>query len=547
MTEAVLPEQNYGEVFTRRWVVDTLLDLTGYTTDLDLGSQRLLEPSCGSGAFLGPVVERLIESAKTHGRDLAGLGNSIRAYDLQQSHVDTAQALCVRLLSDAGADPAIATSLAQTWVHHADFLLDRVESGEADVAIGNPPYIRYDDIPDETAAVYRKTWASMRGRGDIYIGFIERCMTMLKPSGRLGFICADRWMRNQYGKDLRAIVSSKYAVDHVWTMHDVDAFEAQVSAYPAITVLSNRTQGSAVVADTTAEFGEASARALAKWSADESLTDFNDVGVKAHRLPHWFSDGELWPTGTPARLALIERLNHGFQPLHDPSTGTKVSIGVATGADKVYVVKDKNVAEADRMLPLATRHDLMSGQFNWTGNYLVNPWNRDGSLVSLVDYPKMAAHLSQHPVLKDRFVAKRDPKSWHRTIDKVNASIIDRPKLLLQDMKMTIHPVLEPGGFYPAHGLYYVVSDTWDMEVLGGLLLSRVAQAFIEAYCVKMRGGTLRFQAQYLKKIRVPSAADISDEIAEVLVDAFRRRDVVAATEAACKAYGIDPAEYELV
>lgn len=547
MTEAVLPEQNYGEIFTRRWVVETLLDLTGYTADLDLGGLRLLEPSCGSGAFLGPAVKRLLESAKANGRDLAGLSDAVRAYDLQHSHVDTSQALCVRLLLEAGAAPATATALAQTWVRQADFLLDQVEGVEADVAIGNPPYIRYDDIPDETAAVYRRSWASMRGRGDIYVGFIERCMAMLTPSGRMGFICADRWMRNQYGKELRTIVSGRYAVEHVWTMHDVDAFEVPVSAYPAITVLANQAQGSAVVADTTAEFCEASARALVKWSGDESMSDFADVGVAAHRLPHWFSNGELWPTGSPARLALIEHLSDHFHPLHNPETGTKVSIGVATGADKVYVVKDGTAVEPDRMLPLSTRHDLMSGRFEWQGSYLVNPWNADGSLVSLDDYPKLSAYLCGHPGLKDRFVAKRDPKSWHRTIDKVNFSIIDQPKLLLQDMKMHIHPVLEPGGHYPSHGLYYVVSDTWDMEVLGGLLLSRVAQAFIEAYCVRMRGGTLRFQAQYLKKIRVPDPADVSSEVADALVQAFRRRDVAGATRAAGLAYGIDPEHFDLV
>ena len=47
-------------------------------------------------------------------------------------------------------------------------------------------------------------------------------------------------------------------------------------------------------------------------------------------------------------------------------------------------------------------------------------------------------------------------------------------------MKAFINPVLEPGGYYPHHNLYYVVSDTWEMEVLGGILLSRIAQAFIE-------------------------------------------------------------------
>ena len=114
-------------------------------------------------------------------------------------------------------------------------------------------------------------------------------------------------------------------------------------------------------------------------------------------------------------------------------------------------------------------------------------------------------------------------------------------------MKATIHPVLEPGGFYPHHNLYYVVSDTWDMDVLGGLLLSRVAQAFIEAYCVRMRGGTLRFQAQYLKRIRVPNPATLDPSTAEALRVAFRERDVAAATRAAAQAYNIDPQEYELV
>lgn len=93
---------------------------------------------------------------------------------------------------------------------------------------------------------------------------------------------------------------------------------------------------------------------------------------------------------------------------------------------------------------------------------------------------------------------------------------------------------------YPHHNLYYVVSDTWDMEVLGGVLLSRIAQAFIEAYCVRMRGGTLRFQAQYLKRIRVPRPDAIAPATREALRVAFRNRDAEAATLAAADAYRID-------
>jgi hypothetical protein len=243
---------------------------------------------------------------------------------------------------------------------------------------------------------------------------------------------------------------------------------------------------------------------------------------------------------------LIEHLNDKFRPLHDPLTRTKVSIGVATGADKVYVTKDANAVEADRMLPLSKAGDLVTGTFQWQGNYLVNPWADDGSLVALDDYPQMAAYLSRHPALRERFVARRNPKGWHRTIDKVNAELTPKPKLLLQDMKAHIHPVLEPGGYYPHHNLYYVVSDTWDMEVLGGLLLARVAQAFIEAYCVRMRGGTLRFQAQYLKQIKVPEPDAIDPSVAESLRTAFRDRDADAATKAAAAAYRINLKDYEL-
>ena len=144
-------------------------------------------------------------------------------------------------------------------------------------------------------------------------------------------------------------------------------------------------------------------------------------------------------------------------------------------------------------------------------------------------------------------MAKKDPASWHRTIDKVQASLTGKPKLLLQDMKTTIHPVLETGGHYPHHNLYYVISDTWDMEVLGGILLSRIAQAFIEAYCVRMRGGTLRFQAQYLKRIRVPRPDEIDADTKDALRVAFRTRDTDAATLAAAAAYGIELKEYDLV
>jgi hypothetical protein len=112
--------------------------------------------------------------------------------------------------------------------------------------------------------------------------------------------------------------------------------------------------------------------------------------------------------------------------------------------------------------------------------------------------------------------------------------------LVLPDLKAASHPVLDDGRYYPHHNLYYVVSDSWDLEVLGGLLLSDVANLFVGAYCVKMRGGCYRFQAQYMRRIRVPDPKAVPNRIRRSLADAFLTRDVERATAAARRAYGLE-------
>jgi hypothetical protein len=141
--------------------------------------------------------------------------------------------------------------------------------------------------------------------------------------------------------------------------------------------------------------------------------------------------------------------------------------------------------------------------------------------------------------LRERYVAVKQPSHWYKTIDKVDHGLTAKPKLLLPDLKLTIHPVLDAGGLYPHHTLYYIVSDAWDLRVLGGLLLSKVAEAFVDAYAVKMRGRTLRFQAQYVRRIRVPHLSEIGETDRAALANAFDRRDVQAATDAALRAYGL--------
>jgi hypothetical protein len=543
---APIPDKavEHGEIFTRPWIVDLILDLEGYTADRDLAAMRAVEPACGTGAFLGPMVERLSASLRTHNRTLDDAADAIRAYDLLPRNVQASRALVVDVLTTDGWDQAEAVNLADKLISEGDYLLRDREDGSADFVVGNPPYIRLEGVPDERSDAYRAACPTMGGRADIYVGFLEVGLLALKPGGTLGYIVADRWMRNQYGSRLREFVADGHSVDVTISMHDVDAFEEQVSAYPAISIIRRGKQGKAIVADTTRRFGPADADALLAWTRKRGPKPITNDRFEVARLPHWFGGGDLWPTGSPAILAMIEDLNDRFHPLEDPSTGTRVSIGVATGADGVYVTKNKDAAEPERMLPLSMAADTNSGTLTWSGHYLVNPWEGD-SVVELEDWPKLAAYFEANmAALRRRNVANKNPKRWYRTIDKVTASLTDRPKLLFPDMRMTSRPVYDPGGLYPHHNLYHVVSDVWDLRVLGGLLFSRVAEATVEAYCVKMRGGTLRFQAQYLRRIRVPRPEDISPQDAAALAQAFDNRDADAATVAALRVYGLGDAPW---
>jgi adenine-specific DNA-methyltransferase len=533
------PGADYGEVFTRRWVVDLILDLVGYTPDNDLGDRVLVEPSCGTGAFLIPVVERLIASSLVHERDLRDLGPAVRAFDLLDANAERARKAVAELLTSHGLSDEEAETLTGEWITTGDFLLHPHDAASADYVVGNPPYIRLENISRRTMDAYRRICLTMRGRADIYVGFFERGLDLLKPGGALSFICADRWMRNQYGADLRELITTGYAVETVISMHDVEAFEHDVSAYPAIVVLRNEPQHKAVVVDANGRFGEADAARLSAWTRRGRRRNVATGSYEATRVETWFSGRDLWPSGSPRQLALIADLEARFPPLQDPTTGTRVGIGVATGCDDIFITTDPDLVEGDRLLPLLQAPDTTSGSVDWSGRYLVNPWNGAG-LVDLDRYPRLAEYLHDNGHrLRSRHIARQRPATWYRTIDRVDHALTDRPKLVLPDMKAAAHPVLDEGGFYPHHNLYYVVSDAWDPEVLGGLLLSDVANLFVGAYCVRMRGGTYRFQAQYLRRIRVPSPASIKASDRRALVAAFHARDVEQATAVTARIYGV--------
>jgi len=229
--------------------------------------------------------------------------------------------------------------------------------------------------------------------------------------------------------------------------------------------------------------------------------------------------------------------------------GVNLGIGVATGNDSIYVIDDPSICEKSRIVPLLKARDITSRILpKAPKHWLVNPWNDDGTLINLENFPKTAAYFEKNrDALCNRHTAKKDLSKWYRTIDKVKISLTKAKKLLITDMLQEPEPIYDPGLFYPHHNLYWITSDHWDLKVLGGILYSEIASLFVSSYGVKMRSGTMRFEAQYLKMIHIPRYDDISDELRKRLFEAFEKRDRVAATEAAFDAYRLSGEEREAI
>jgi adenine-specific DNA-methyltransferase len=245
----------HGVVYTRPWVADLVLDLAGYAPEENLVDVIAVEPSCGSGEFLEPMIWRLSSSSRRQERSLRDCEGSIMAFDLSPAAVSASRERAESVLVGCGWDVDASRKMARNWIRDADFLLDADLDmlglgGGVDFVVGNPPYVRLESIDQAVAEIYRKRYRTMIGRADLYVGFFERALEMLAPGGVCAFICADRWMLNQYGSRLRKLITSGgFSVEAVVEMHRADAFQEEVLAYPAITAIRRaEKQGKVLVA-----------------------------------------------------------------------------------------------------------------------------------------------------------------------------------------------------------------------------------------------------------------------------------------------------------
>ncbi len=466
------------------------------------------------------------------------LGNAVRAVELHRESYSTTHTAVVSLLRQEGLAAGTANFLADRWLLQGDFLLSPLD-GQFDFVVGNPPYVRQELIPAPLLAEYRDRYRTMYDRADLYIPFIERSLSLLALGGSVGFICSDRWMKNRYGGPLRSLVAKHFHLKIHVDMVDTPAFHSDVIAYPAITVISREVPGTTRIARRPA-IDRVILANLAEVLRAQTLPRKEGSVREMTRVTN---GSEPWLLESSNQMALIRRLEQKFPCLE--KVGCKVGIGVATGADKAFIGDyDALDVEPDRKLPLATTKDIISGKVKWCGQGVINPFADDGRLVDLSNYPRLRRYLETHrETIAGRHCAQKIPANWYRTIDRITPALRSRPKLLIPDIKGGAHIVFEEGALYPHHNLYYVISDNWDLRALQAVLLSSVTKLFMETYSTKMHGGFLRFQAQYLRRIRIPHWEEVPELLRRELADAAVKRDLQACNRAVFTLYGLSREE----
>lgn len=479
----------HGDVFTSPEIVRYMLNIVGYTSNTDLRNIRILEPSCGEGEFIIEIARRLLMSAAIYHFDAnIVFQRNVRAYDIDETKIEH----CKNRLAELGIDSSKENFQTE------DFL--KCMADKADIIVGNPPYVRYENIPQDLRDYYRDNYSTFHYRCDLYVPFFEKTLSLLSEGGCHCFICSNRWQKNQYGKKLRQLIAKRYSVKMIIDLEQANAFQEKVIAYPSITLIK----------------------------ADKCSKDFDYAEIrKVEELSNiQFSKRDI-PLGDDwtSVFSLISPSNK-LKTIEQQ--GFKIGIGVATGADSVFISTNlPQEVESELLLPGIRANDLRGNQLNWHGEYLLNPYNSDGSLIDLKAYPLTNIYLNKHrEKLATRHIVQKYPTKWYRTIDKIDSDLQKQPKILLPDMSSNTFIFVDEGSFYPLHNIYYITGQSLDhLCLLAALLMSDFVRRQLSAVSNKMNGGFSRWQSQHLRKLLIPDINLISKADTRKILSFYERRE----------------------
>jgi hypothetical protein len=320
----------------------------------ELASIRLLDPACGSGAFLIEAFDqlhRVYEESNDRLEELRGsrtlfdldreiLQNNLYGVDLNPEAIEicrlslwiktaergkilTSLDHTIRVGNSIISDPDIDRS-ALDW--NAAFP-EVFASGGFDAVIGNPPYVRQETLAP-LKPYLEKHYRAYHGSADLYVYFYEVGLRLLKPGARLSFVVTNKWLKANYGESLRRLFA-----DHAWVESIIDfghakQIFAEADVFPSIIVVRK---------PDTAEPPQ-SVRVCAIPREQLRIHDLvQQIGAEGFDLPRTTFNSSAWMLEPPAVARLLAKIQHTGTPLRE-FAGTRLYRGLLTGLNEAFVI-----------------------------------------------------------------------------------------------------------------------------------------------------------------------------------------------------------------
>jgi len=431
-------------------------------------------------------------------------------------------------------DPDIADVKFDFHTHFSEVFH---EKNGFDVVIANPPYVRQESIKELKTALSKAFPGFYCGTADLYTYFYKRGVDLLKNGAHLCYIAPNKFMRASYGKNTRRLLAKEVNPKQIIDFGDLPVFDA--TTYPSIILIQKSPATSmgygrdeAVGRDPRSRrstnnglFGD-NLKVTRQSLQVATFTDMAQIEKPEQTLKEigfTLSPNDLkaegWTLERPEILALMDKLRRAGKPLGEYVRG-KFYRGILTGLNEAFVIDEdtkKNlIAEdpksAELIKPWLRGRDIKKWKAEWAGLYLITipssankewPWSKEKSetkarQIFAKTYPAISKHLLQH---EDK-LQKRDDQGqfWWELRSCAYYEDFEKPKIIYPDIAQATEFTYDKDNFYLGNTAYIVpTNETW----LLGILNSRLMWWFYLSLSSMIRGGFVRFIAQYMEQLPI--------------------------------------------